>query len=49
VSPRLRGRARRPARATSYEPRMGEDARRALLEQWRRALARARGWAAPDG
>jgi glycerol kinase len=35
--------------ARRYEPRMGEDKRRALLEQWRRALARARGWATPGG
>jgi glycerol kinase len=35
--------------ARRYEPRMGEDERRALLAQWRRALDRARGWAVPDG
>ena len=35
--------------ARRYEPRMGEDERAALLAQWRRALGRARGWAAPDG
>jgi hypothetical protein len=31
--------------ARRYEPRMGEEERRALIAQWRRA----RGWAAPDG
>jgi glycerol kinase len=31
-----------------YEPRMGEDERRALLSDWRRALERSRGWAHPD-
>jgi glycerol kinase len=31
--------------AARYEPRMGEDERRTLLSQWRRALDRARGWA----
>jgi glycerol kinase len=30
--------------ATRYEPRMGEDERRALLGEWRRAVQRARGW-----
>jgi glycerol kinase len=35
--------------ARRFEPRMCEDKRRALLEQWRRALARARGWATPGG
>jgi glycerol kinase len=35
--------------ARRYEPRMGEEERRALIAQWRRALGRARGWAAPDG
>jgi glycerol kinase len=35
--------------ASRYEPRMGEDERAELLAQWRRALGRARGWAAPGG
>ena len=35
--------------ARRFEPRMGEDERQALLAQWRRALARARGWVQPDG
>ncbi len=35
--------------ARRYEPRMGAGERRSLLEQWRRALARARGWATPGG
>jgi glycerol kinase len=34
--------------AARYEPRMGEEERRALLADWRRAVERARGWAAPD-
>jgi glycerol kinase len=33
--------------AARYEPRMGEDERQALLSEWRRALERSRGWAAP--
>ena len=33
--------------AVRYEPRMGEDERRALLAEWHRALERSRGWAAP--
>jgi glycerol kinase len=33
--------------AARYEPRMGEDERRALLSDWHRALERSRGWAAP--
>jgi glycerol kinase len=28
-----------------YEPRMGDDERAGLLSQWRRAVARSRGWA----
>ncbi|MCW3016070.1 MAG: glycerol kinase [Solirubrobacterales bacterium] len=28
-----------------YEPRMGDDERAGLLAQWRRAVARSRGWA----
>jgi glycerol kinase len=31
--------------AARYEPRMGEDEREALLDEWRRALERSRGWA----
>ena len=31
--------------AARYEPRMGEDERRSLVSEWRRALDRARGWA----
>jgi glycerol kinase len=31
--------------AARYEPRMGEDERRALLADWRRAVDRSRGWA----
>jgi len=30
-----------------YEPRMGEEERDSLLAEWRRALERSRGWAAP--
>ena len=33
--------------ARRYEPRMGADERASLLADWRRALERARGWAAP--
>jgi glycerol kinase len=33
--------------AARYEPRMGEDERESLLSDWRRALERSRGWAAP--
>ncbi|HYP54707.1 MAG TPA: glycerol kinase GlpK [Solirubrobacterales bacterium] len=32
--------------AARYEPRMGEDQRESLLAEWRRAVDRARGWAA---
>jgi glycerol kinase len=32
--------------AARYEPHMGEDERRTLLGQWRRAVERAKGWAA---
>jgi glycerol kinase len=35
------------AEARRYEPRMGADERAALLADWRRALDRARRWAAP--
>src|SRR5919108_224395 len=31
--------------AAGYEPRMSEDQRESLIEDWRRALERARGWA----
>jgi glycerol kinase len=31
--------------AARYEPRMNEDERRSLLEQWRRAVERSREWA----
>ena len=31
--------------AARYEPRMGEDERGSLLEQWRRAVDRSRDWA----
>jgi glycerol kinase len=33
--------------AARYEPRMGEGERESLLSDWRRALERSRGWAAP--
>ena len=33
--------------AARYEPRMGDDERRSLLEQWRRAVERSRDWARP--
>ncbi len=33
--------------AARYEPAMGSDEREALLAQWRRAVERSRGWAAP--
>ena len=36
------------ARRARYEPRMGEDERESLLAEWRRALERARGWAADE-
>ena len=35
--------------AARYEPRMGEDERRALLAEWQRALERSRGWARRTG
>jgi glycerol kinase len=34
--------------AARYEPRMGAAEREALLADWRRAVERARGWAAPS-
>jgi glycerol kinase len=33
--------------ARSYEPRMDSDRREALLEDWRRAVERSRGWVRP--
>jgi glycerol kinase len=30
--------------AARFEPRMGEDERRSLMESWRRAVERAKGW-----
>jgi glycerol kinase len=35
----------RDATGARYEPRMGEDERAELLQQWRRAVQRAGGWA----
>jgi glycerol kinase len=35
--------------AARYEPALGEDERDTLLGEWRRALERSRGWAAPSG
>ena len=32
--------------AALYEPRMSEDQRESLIAEWRRAVERARGWAA---
>jgi glycerol kinase len=37
--------ARREGLRARYEPRIGDDERRALLYDWRRAVQRARGWA----
>ncbi len=34
--------------AARYEPQMGDGEREALLADWRRALARSRGWAVPE-
>jgi glycerol kinase len=34
--------------ATRYEPRMGAEERQRLLADWRRAVERSRGWAAPQ-
>ncbi len=34
--------------AARYEPAMGADERETLLAGWRRALERAKGWAAPE-
>jgi glycerol kinase len=36
--------ARRGGAGARFEPRMGEDERDLLIEQWRRAVQRARGW-----
>jgi glycerol kinase len=35
--------------AARYEPRMSEDERQGLLEEWRRAVERAKGWAEASG
>jgi glycerol kinase len=37
--------ARREGEGARYEPQMGADERYALIDDWRRAVARARGWA----
>ncbi|HEV2786336.1 MAG TPA: FGGY-family carbohydrate kinase, partial [Solirubrobacteraceae bacterium] len=37
--------ARRGGERARYEPRIGDDERGALIEQWRRAVQRAGGWA----
>ncbi|MGI8730019.1 MAG: glycerol kinase GlpK [Solirubrobacteraceae bacterium] len=37
--------ARRDAQGARYEPRIGEDERCALVDDWQRAVQRARGWA----
>ena len=37
--------ARREGERARYEPRMGDDERGALIEQWRRAVQRSGGWA----
>ncbi len=34
--------------AARYEPRMGDDERESLMEDWRRAVERARGWASAE-
>jgi glycerol kinase len=34
--------------AARYEPRMGAEERQRLLAEWRRAVERSRGWAAPQ-
>jgi glycerol kinase len=31
--------------AVRYEPAMSEDERETLISEWRRAVARAKGWA----
>jgi glycerol kinase len=35
--------------AARYEPRISEDERQGLLEEWRRAVERAKGWAEASG
>jgi glycerol kinase len=40
--------AERWREAARYEPRMGADEREALIEGWRRAVERSRGWATPE-
>ncbi len=37
--------ARRDGTGARHEPRIGDDERDALMQQWRRAVQRARGWA----
>jgi len=37
--------ARRDGKGARYEPRMGDDERYELIDDWRRAVARSRGWA----
>ena len=37
--------SRRDGERARYEPRMGDDERYALVDDWRRAVQRARGWA----
>jgi glycerol kinase len=37
--------AKREGERARYEPRMGDDERYALVDEWRRAVSRARGWA----
>jgi glycerol kinase len=34
--------------AARFEPRMSEDQRQSLLESWRRAVERAKGWDKPN-
>ena len=40
---------RRRTVAARYEPKMSRDQREQLYLDWRRAVERSRGWAAPDG
>ena len=37
--------AKREGERARYEPKMGDDERYALVDEWRRAVSRARGWA----
>ncbi len=37
--------AERESERARYEPRMGADERYELIDDWRRAVSRARGWA----